>query len=170
MTSRSIAKLVEALRINITELQLRILVTLRNVANGCDGAEGVDRLLETNALDVMEELMIEGEVHVCSMVLFCSVSLLLARALSLSPLSLLLLLVSHAHNVLYIIYTASHTQGSVQEIAGSFLNGLSQRESDVKKAKKAAAAAKKAALKLGPVIEDLPDDPAEDTLNPHRTP
>ena len=88
MTSRSIAKLVEALRINITELQLRILVTLRNVANGCDGAEGVDRLLETNALDVMEELMIEGEVHVCSMVLFCSVSLLLARSLSLSPLFL----------------------------------------------------------------------------------
>ena len=102
-----------------------------------------------------------------SFVLFLSFSL----ALSLSLLfSLLLLLVSHAHNVLYIIYTASHTQGSVQEIAGSFLNGLSQRESDVKKAKKAAAAAKKAALKLGPVIEDLPDDPAEDTLNPHRTP
>ena len=84
MTSRSIAKLVEALRINITELQLRILVTLRNVANGCDGAEGVDRLLETNALDVMEELMIEGEVHVCSMSLSLSLSLCLSLSVSLS--------------------------------------------------------------------------------------
>ena len=62
VSQKQVKRMVKALVENrVTDLQLRLLVTLRNCANNCEDGQGVDAILDSGGLDAMEEVMIEGE-------------------------------------------------------------------------------------------------------------
>jgi hypothetical protein len=138
VSQKQVKRMVKALVENrVTELQLRLLVALRNCANNCEDAQGVDALLDSGGLDAMEEVMIEGE-SASAPVRCCRSSwadqAIVPTALPLPPRLRCRIEIGRAPRTnlpapLYPLLPP-HVSGAVAEIAKTFHTGLTLRHKD----------------------------------------